>query len=49
MGAPLSVDVSANFLMNEKLTLGVNYRWDESISALVRFANNPTTKYGIWI
>lgn len=34
-GAPLSMDVSANFLFNEKFTLGVAYRWDDSISALL--------------
>ncbi|WP_426484745.1 PorP/SprF family type IX secretion system membrane protein [Flavobacterium sp. 2] len=36
-GAPLAVDVSANFLINEKLTLGAAYRWDASLSALVGF------------
>ena len=34
-GAPLSLDVSANFLFNEKFTLGLAYRWDDSISALL--------------
>ena len=34
-GAPLSMDVSANFLFNEKFTLGMAYRWDDSISALL--------------
>lgn len=33
-GAPLSIDVSANFLMNEKFNLGIAYRWDDAISAL---------------
>ncbi|MDX6189433.1 type IX secretion system membrane protein PorP/SprF [Flavobacterium sp. Fl-318] len=36
-GAPLSVDVSANFLFNEKLTLGAAYRWDAAVSALAGF------------
>ena len=36
-GAPLSVDASANFLFNEKLNLGLAYRWDDSISALIGF------------
>ena len=36
-GAPLSVDVSANFLYDEKLTLGLAYRWDDSISAILGF------------
>lgn len=34
-GAPLSTDASANFLLNEKVTLGASYRWDDSVSALV--------------
>ena len=36
-GAPLSLDVSANFLFNEKFSLGVAYRWGDSISAIVGF------------
>lgn len=36
-GAPLQVDVTANFLINEKLTLGAAYRWDASFSGLVGF------------
>ena len=34
-GAPLSTDVSANFLLQEKVTLGASYRWEDSVSALV--------------
>lgn len=36
-GSPLSVDVSANFLLYETLNLGVNYRWDDSLSAILGF------------
>ncbi len=36
-GAPLSLDVSANFLIQEKVTVGVSYRWDDSASALFGF------------
>lgn len=36
-GAPLQVDVSANFLLYEKLTLGAAYRWDAALSGLVAF------------
>jgi type IX secretion system PorP/SprF family membrane protein len=36
-GAPIVVDVSANFLYNEKLTLGAAWRWDDSVSALAGF------------
>lgn len=34
-GAPLSLDVSANFLFNEKFNAGLAWRWDDSISALL--------------
>jgi len=33
-GAPVIVDVSANFLLQETVTLGASYRWDDSVSAL---------------
>lgn len=36
-GAPLQADVSANFLISEKLTLGAAYRWDAAWSALAGF------------
>jgi type IX secretion system PorP/SprF family membrane protein len=36
-GAPLSLDVSANFLFNEKFSLGTAYRLGDSISAIVGF------------
>jgi len=36
-GSPLQVDVSANFLLYDKLTLGVGYRWSAAISAMVGF------------
>lgn len=36
-GAPLQVDLSANFLVNEKFTAGVAYRWSAALSALVGF------------
>lgn len=36
-GAPLQVDVSANFLFNEKFTLGAAYRWDAAMSVLAGF------------
>lgn len=36
-GAPLQVDVSANFLMYDKLTLGAAYRWSAAFSGLVGF------------
>lgn len=36
-GAPLAVDLSANFLINDKLTLGAAYRWDAAVSAMAGF------------
>lgn len=36
-GAPVAVDVSANFLISNKLTLGLAYRWDASVSGLAGF------------
>ena len=36
-GAPLQVDLSGNFLINQKFTLGLAYRWDAAFSALAGF------------
>lgn len=36
-GAPLSLDVSANFLFNDKFRAGVSWRWGDSMSALLGF------------
>ncbi|MBW4362184.1 PorP/SprF family type IX secretion system membrane protein [Flavobacterium taihuense] len=36
-GSPLQVDVSANFMFNEKLTAGLAYRWSAAMSAMVGF------------
>ena len=36
-GAPLQVDVSANFLINEKFSVGAAYRWDAAVSLLAGF------------
>jgi hypothetical protein len=33
-GAPLQVDLSANFLFNDKLPLGAAYRWSAALSAM---------------
>ncbi|MBO0592845.1 type IX secretion system membrane protein PorP/SprF [Cellulophaga sp. E16_2] len=35
--APLTVDVSGNFLIDEKLSLGLAYRYDDAVSALAGF------------
>ena len=39
-GAPMQVDVSANFMFNEKFVLGAAYRWDAAVSALAGFQIN---------
>lgn len=36
-GAPLQVDVSANFLFAERFSFGAAYRWDAALSALAGF------------
>jgi type IX secretion system PorP/SprF family membrane protein len=36
-GAPLQVDVSGNFMLNEKFVLGVAYRWSAALSAMAGF------------
>jgi type IX secretion system PorP/SprF family membrane protein len=36
-GAPLQVDLSGNFMINEKFVAGVAYRWSASVSAMVGF------------
>lgn len=36
-GAPLQADLSGNFLLNDKFTLGLAYRWDAALSGLAGF------------
>jgi type IX secretion system PorP/SprF family membrane protein len=36
-GAPLQVDVSANFMFIDKFVVGVAYRWSAAVSAMVGF------------
>ncbi|HEU0135667.1 MAG TPA: type IX secretion system membrane protein PorP/SprF [Flavobacterium sp.] len=36
-GAPLQLDVSANFLINEKFVIGAAYRFDAAVSAMAGF------------
>lgn len=47
-GAPLQVDVTGNFLFNERFTLGVAWRWDAAVSGLAGFQinNNWFIGYG---
>jgi len=34
-GAPITVDASANFLIQDVVTLGAAYRWDDAVSGLI--------------
>lgn len=45
-GAPLQLDLSANFLFNEKLTLGVAYRLKVALSAMAGFKINDAWTIG---
>lgn len=45
-GAPLSADISANFLYDEKLTIGVAYRWGDSISTILGFQVSESLHIG---
>ena len=45
-GSPLSVDVSTNFLFNERLELGLNYRMGDSVSGLINFGVTPDLRIG---
>lgn len=42
-GAPLQVDLSANFMLNEKFILGAAYRWDAAFSGMFGF--NVSNKF----
>lgn len=37
LGSPLQLDVTANFMFNEKFVLGAAWRWDAALSGLVGF------------
>lgn len=45
-GSPLQVDVSANFMFNEKFTAGVSYRWSAALSAMAGFQINRSMYIG---
>lgn len=45
-GAPLSFDVSANMLYQEKFELGMSYRYQDAISALAGIHVTPNLKLG---
>ena len=45
-GAPLSVDLSANLLINETFELGLSHRLDDSVSAILGFQVNQDFRIG---
>jgi type IX secretion system PorP/SprF family membrane protein len=45
-GAPVSIDITANVLINEKLEAGLGYRLDDAVSALVNFRVSPELRIG---
>ena len=45
-GAPLSLDLTTNILINNKFELGAGYRMGDSVSALASFYISPTLRIG---
>lgn len=45
-GAPLSVDISANLLVDSRFEMGLSYRFDDSISGMVGFYVNDDFRIG---
>lgn len=43
---PLSLDVSANFLLNNKLEFGASYRWDDAVSGMFNVLVSDNLKVG---
>ena len=46
IGAPTSLDLSSNFLFNQKFEVGATYRLDDSFGAMVNYALTPNLKLG---
>lgn len=45
-GAPLSIDVNANFLLYDRFELGASYRVDDAVSVLFNFGVTPDFRIG---
>lgn len=45
-GAPLSIDLSANALLYDKIELGLSWRVDDSVSGMLNFLITPTLRLG---
>ncbi len=46
-GSPLQWDASANFLINDKFTLGASYRWSAALSAMAGFQVSDSIFIGL--
>jgi len=46
VGAPVSIDLSANFLIRDKLGLGIAHRLDDSFSGLLQYYITPQFRIG---
>ena len=46
INAPISADISTNFLFNDKFEIGASYRLDDSVSGLVNYAITPSLRIG---
>ncbi len=44
--APLSTDVNANFLFNERFEIGASYRWDDSVIGMANFDITENIRIG---
>ena len=45
-GSPLSLDISANFLFNDKFRMGMSWRWGDSVSTLLGFQVSKSVLIG---
>ncbi|MDP2161826.1 MAG: type IX secretion system membrane protein PorP/SprF [Flavobacterium sp.] len=45
-GAPTSIDLTTNFLINDVLEIGAGYRFEDSVSGLVNFRVTPGLRIG---
>ena len=45
-GAPLSIDLSGNALINDKFELGLSWRLDDSVSGMFNILISPSTRIG---
>ncbi|WP_111706919.1 PorP/SprF family type IX secretion system membrane protein [Lutibacter citreus] len=45
-GAPISVDLSVNLLIDEKIELGLSHRFDDSVSGMIGFQVNEDFRVG---